>query len=595
MIDESILIPGQEESTETPTTPTQEGQYLEKDNFLSEYSTDGAKAVVRQNLNVPSKEGVYTKEEVVNKITQYITEYLKQHLQESDPHKILPIVDKKLSNNVLIDGSTPFTSPQGGVDPIKDEHLATKKYIDKSLQNHLSSSDPHNILKEVDNQLKEYYKGSQVYTKEEVYTRNEINSLLQQYIKSNGSTPFTAAQSGVDPTLNSHLVTKRYVDKLLNAYLDYDPNRFSSIINKALANYVKNDQVYNKNETYSRYQLNLLINELIKKYIQSNLSQALQETNKQISSIKENYAKKDGSTEFSAPQKGVEAVKDTDLVILGQVKEILNEVKSQLESKINEKECLWITSGPVETTVGFLEDNTKVPEVMTLQETLDTIFYGKGIKISVQEYTPISQVCNITVCLSGSKSLVDYVEVYQNDQLIYTLSKDDFIEKCIIIPSNPVLTDTTFTAKVYYTNDIMYEAQATTKCCPPVFVGLLPKWKFGSTITMDYLVQLSQEDTKGTQNRFLLLGDDMQSITFKYKFTDSSLRHPFIVLPVSYPDLQSMTTKAQSFGIDAFDVIDMIPLTIQGVSEDIIFKMYIYRQALSSLDQEITFNFVNNE
>ena len=36
----------------------------------------------------------------------------------------------------------------------------------------------------------------------------------------------------------------------------------------------------------------------------------------------------------------------------------------------------------------------------------------------------------------------------------------------------------------------------------PVFVGLLPKWKFANTITMEYLNQLVAEDFDGTQNRF---------------------------------------------------------------------------------------------
>ena len=110
---------------------------------------------------------------------------------------------------------------------------------------------------------------------------------------------------------------------------------------------------------------------------------------------------------------------------------------------------------------------------------------------------------------------------------------------------------------------------------------------------MDYLIQLCNEDPDGTQNRFLNYGDDLKSFTFKYQFEDSELRHPFIVIPESYPDLESMVTKSQSFGIEAFDVIDMIPLTVPGVEEDMIFKIYIYRQALSSLNQEVTFNFAS--
>jgi len=79
----------------------------------------------------------------------------------------------------------------------------------------------------------------------------------------------------------------------------------------------------------------------------------------------------------------------------------------------------------------------------------------------------------------------------------------------------------------------------------PVFVGLLPKWKSANTITMDYLIELCEQDVDGTQNRFVNYGgDDLKTFTFKYVFEDADLRHPFIVLPKSYPDLDTMVTKS---------------------------------------------------
>ncbi len=52
-----------------------------------------------------------------------------------------------------------------------------------------------------------------------------------------------------------------------------------------------------------------------------------------------------------------------------------------------------------------------------------------------------------------------------------------------------------------------------------------------------------------------------------------------------------MVTKSQSFGVDAFNVINNIPLKVPGVEKDIIFKIYIYKEALATLNQEVTFNF----
>lgn len=112
---------------------------------------------------------------------------------------------------------------------------------------------------------------------------------------------------------------------------------------------------------------------------------------------------------------------------------------------------------------------------------------------------------------------------------------------------------------------------------------------------MERLIELSNEDIEGTQNRFLNYGKDLKTFTFGYKFQDADLRHPFVVLPESYPNLDNMTTSSQKFGIDAFDVIDMIPMRIPGVDQDIIYKMYIYKQALSSLNQDVTFNFIPKE
>lgn len=126
----------------------------------------------------------------------------------------------------------------------------------------------------------------------------------------------------------------------------------------------------------------------------------------------------------------------------------------------------------------------------------------------------------------------------------------------------------------------------------PIFIGMLPKWKFGHTISMDYLTQLSKEEPLA--NKFVSSDSNVKSITYKYFFQDSKLRHPFIVMPVNYPNLESMITKSQSFGIEAFESINMIPLTIEGIG-DVIYKMYIYKQALASLNQEVTFNFKQNE
>ena len=44
---------------------------------------------------------------------------------------------------------------------------------------------------------------------------------------------------------------------------------------------------------------------------------------------------------------------------------------------------------------------------------------------------------------------------------------------------------------------------------------------------------------------------------------------------------------------DAFDVINDIPLEVEGQS--VIYKIYVYKQALVSLNSSITFKFITNE
>lgn len=594
MANDTILTPGGDHWEPTPEPKT--NQYLERDNFLSEYETEEEKAVVRENLNIYAKESVYNRQESDTKLDESIKKAFEKYLNEEDPHGILPVVQQMIEGFVREDGSTPFTAPQVGIDPVQDFHLTTKRFVNKILRDHINSTDPHRILPQVEDMLEQYVRQSEVYFKDQVYTKNEVDKQVSQYIKKDGTTPFTKAQIGADPQIDSHLATKRYVDKVIyNHLVDVDPHGFVELLNKRLASYAKVSNVYDKSQTYSRIQIDSIIRGLVNDAAKEAILDHLNEFDPHniLAEVrKERYVKQDGSIPFRSPQKGMDAVDPQDLVTLHQVEEKIAETKEAID---NIPEPIWITSGPVESTVGHVEDNTPVPETMTFQEIMDAIFYGKGICLEVPDYVIITETCPVTMCIHGSTGLIQYAELYQNGELIYTLEGKDFENGCVTVDSLPLFADAEFTFKVFYTNGSMHEVTEIVKCYMPVFVGLLPKWKFGNTVTMEYLVELCKEDELGTQNRFLNYGKDLTSFTFKYEFQDPKLRHPFIVLPADYPDLETMVTKSQSFGIEAFDVIDMIPFQVPGVEKDIVFKMYIYRQALSSLNQEVTFNFKPKE
>lgn len=594
MANDTILTPGGEHWE--PTAEPEGIQYLEKDNFLSEYETEGEKSVVRENLGVYPKESVYTKQESNIRLDESIKKAFDAYLNQEDPHGILPTVEQMIEGFVKDDGSTPFTAPQRGVDPVQDYHLATKRFVTKILRDHLNDTDPHRILPEVEDMLEQYVKQSEVYFKSQLYTKNEIDKQSGQYIKKDGSTPFTKAQIGADPQIDSHLATKRYVDSVIYRHLvEVDPHGFIAILNNRLTQYAKAKNVYDKSQTYSRVQIDSIIRGLVGEAAKEVLIDHLNEFDPHniLAEVrKEKYVKQDGTIPFRAPQKGMDAIDPQDLVTLHQVEEKVAETKEAIK---NIPEPVWKTSGPVESTVGHVEDDTQLHDIMTLQEIMDAIFYGKGICLEVPEYVIITETCPITMCIHGSTGVVQLAQLYQNGELIYTFEKDAFEDGCITVDSLPLFEDAEFTFRVTYTNGSVHEETKTVKCYMPVFVGLLPKWKFGNVITMDYLIELCKEDDEGTQNRFLNYGKDLTSFTFKYKFQDPQLRHPFIVLPTDYPDLDTMVTKSQSFGRDAFDIIDKIPLKVPGVEKDIIFKVYVYRQALSSLNQEVTYNFIPKE
>ena len=584
-----ILTSDLEEIVDPQKTP------LTVEECLGEFN-DGQKALARENLDVYDRNMVYTKQDSDKKLNETIKKAFEKYLNEEDPHGILPEVRQMIEGFIRADGSTPFTAPQQGVDPVQDFHLATKRFVTKILRDHINDDDPHRIIPQVEDMLEQYVKQADVYFKSQLYTKNEIDQQSGKYIKKDGSTPFTKAQIGADPQIDSHLATKRYVDQVIYSHLvDVDPHGFIALLNKRLALYAKASNVYDKSQTYSRVQIDSiirgLVNDAAREAIVDHLNQ-FDPHNILAEVRKEKYVKQDGTIPFRAPQKGVDAVDPQDLVTLHQVEEKVAETKEAID---NIPEPVWKTSGPTETEVGLVENGTILNDTLTMQEIMDLIFYGKGICLEVPEFVTLTETCPVTMCIHGSTGVIQYAELYQNGLLIYTLQKEDFEQGCVTVDSKPLLEDAKFVFKVYYTNGSVHEETKLVQCYMPVFVGLLPKWKFGNTITMDYLIELCKEDTEGTQNRFLNQGKGFTSFTFKYQFEDPTLRHPFIVLPANYPDLESMVTNSQSFSVDAFDVIDMIPLQVPGVENDIIFKMYIYRQAVSWLNQEVTFNFKPKE
>lgn len=572
--------------------------YLVKDNYLSEFSdSDESKELARTNIGAAGQTDVDT---VTDRLTDSMTglndmidkhinpeDYASDPTVDQDPHNIdakirNATVDKVVTTKGEFYVNKPvYMNVVGG----KRLYLATELDVSNAIADYEKVNSKDIVLNAVDDKLVNYAKLDDVYTKGNTYSKAEVDNKVAGYVKRDGTTSFTSPVSGVYPKLNSHLATLQYVtDQLYKHNTDYDPHGFIKTLNNRLLQYAKAANVYDKTETYSRTQLDSIIREMLGDVVLEMITDHLNQYDPHEIFTKmqsKGYVKQDGTVPFKSRIKGIDAVDSQDLVTLHQVEEKIQKLADST------KDATWITSGPVETTVGFIEDNTPMPRTMTFQELCDAIFYGNTISLTVPDYVGMGKTGKITVCVHGG--VVDYAQLYQGDLLIYTFQAEDLVDGCVTVDSEVINKDTDFTLKVFYTNGAMHEETKTVKCSLPVFVGLLPKWKFGNTVTYEYLQELEAEDVEGTKNRFLDAGDNVKSINFKYEFEDKDLRHPFVVIPESYPSLTSMETSAQTFDTEAFDIIDMIPLRIYD--KDIIYKMYIYREALSRLNQEVTYKF----
>lgn len=588
----SILVPSN--SSPCNIEPQEENiQYFEVDNYFSELDNDTKKGVARQNLGVYSNQEVYSKQETNNKVSLEVGKSMREHLSQDDPHQILTKVSELLTSVVVTDGTTPFTSPQSGVSPLKREHLTTKGYVEDLLDNHLRSNDPHNIMDQVREELTQYQLSGNVYTKTEVYNKEQIDKINKNFIKQDGTTPFLFPQEGVTPIRDQHLTTKRYVDnKIFEHLVDADPHDFISILNKRLGSYYKMNEVYSKRETYSRSQIDSLVTDLVcqatKEALREHLNQF--DPHKIIKEVEsKGYVTKDGRTPFTLPQKGVDGVEDNDLATVGQINRAIDKIGNKVESS----QPIWVTSGPIQTTVGFMEDNSSVPSKMSLQEVMDSIFYGKIIDVTSKSVVPIGTVSQVTMYIRGN-ALITSAELYQNDQLIGSFTREDFLEWEHTVNSLSIDKDTLFTFVVYYENGTISRATCLVKVAFGIFIGALPKFCKPGDLTYNCLLEWTEQDPI---NNIIYATYPKDVVVINHNFNFSNVREPkriTLVIPKDYNQLSYMHTASQHFGTDAF-IIEDIPLIIPGIDKAVMYTVYMYEEPLYYLNSEVTFKLINNE
>ena len=581
MVD-SILTP--DSSTCEEPQALAEVQHFAVENYLSELETENQKGIARENLGVYGQQDVYTQVEVDNNISKAVGDALRFVLAADDPHQILPKVTNLLKDYVRRDGTIPFTAPQKGVTPVLDDHLATKGYVLSTQDSHLKKTDPHNVMGLVNETLKQYALAKNVYNKSEVYSKEAVDKLVKPYIKSDGTTPFTAPQSGVTPVIDQHLATKRYVDNVLFKHnVESDPHSFLSILNQRLANYYKTTETYSKAETYSRAQIDQVVGNLVTdaavQVIREHVNQydphgILPEVYSQ------HYVKRDGSVPFISIQKGIAGIESDDLATVGQI----NIVKEELQEKLEKVQPVWLTSGPVLTTVGYVEDNTSLPRELTLQEIMDAIFYGKTIEVVAPEIAVVGSSVEVSMHIRGNAT-ISSAELYQNDKLIGTFERGDFLDWVKTVESEPILVNTTFSFKVTYDNGVVQTATCVTKVAYGIFVGAVSIGCMPGDLSYSAMLELSEMGT----NAMYSYGENVEII--KHKFDFESPRDPkklVLAIPSSYNQLDYMHTASQHFGTGAF-MIEEVPVIVPGVPNPVYFTYYMYKEPLVAFGSEVTF------
>lgn len=539
------------------------------------------KKIVLDNLNKDNFTGfdnLVTKGDLLDKLEQELKPYYKEEAEGI-------FKSAHLSPNRL------------GYDAYSDSELVTKGAIDNKLRIETYNL-KKNIQSQIENQLLQYLKIEELKEKVSNIITNEVipelDKIKKQYIKSDGTISFTKPQAGKDPTQANHLTTRRYVDKKVSEHESRFNHNFEDLLTIKLAKYALKDNVLTKAETYTRSEINRIIDKVVDDTVKEYIKKAptFDDLGNILDQIYyEYYVKQDGSTPFLAPQKGKDAKENDELVTLGQVNKALEEVKNSIE----QQECYWTTSGPVETTVGFVEDGSRLPDKLTLQEIMDKIFYQKRVSVTVPEVTETGQYVDVTVCVSDPSD-IDGAEIFYRktgeeewvtEEGLY-IEREEFEESlCVTRRVGPIYDDTDFDFKIYQSNGSENDEYTQTKLALPVFAGILPEWKFATNVTYTLLQKLVKLDPNN--NAFYDKTEHMRELEHTYDFDLNKSVKLIVAVPYEYRDLKEVTNGVQTFKADSFDELSYT--TFYKAGKDVAYKIYIYKQPLVKFNSTLTFKF----
>lgn len=579
---------------------------LIKEYYLSEFETEDEKSVARANLGVYAQSAVYTKDEAQLMMSEEIYAALQNYVTSDQLPKAIAELSQQIADAgyVKSDGSVPFTNPQTQAAlPTDPSHLTNKAYVDNLLTKHLNANDPHKTLDAVRVLLTDYVKLSETYTSQNLYSKKEVDKLLEKFVKRDGSTGFINPQVGVDPSLPSHLATMRYVQLVMQNHKgEADPHDFIKTLRRFLSNYYTKSETYTKAQTYSRSQLLDIIKSQMNDIIKQAIAQHVAEdgsVNDLENWIRKNYIPSDGSVPFTAAQSGVKATQNSQFVILEQLNQAIEQLKAETETSIKEStdQTDWIPTGPVETTVGFVEEGTTLPKRLTVQQIMDAIFYEKQTGVIAPEYAEYGEKVCIKIYAHGLQVLTG-IDIYKNGTMIGSLTPDDFTKDALggnggyyeYCDTGEFTEDTEWKVIFHYAESQDITETAMTKLAYPIFVGAVPYWwNAQEDITMESLRKLAEEEPEAN---YIITdqGPEISSVSKSIQFTDTKQRSIVIAVPNDYPDLKSLKTPAQEVTVEAFAKW-VQPMYPNQAEVGVLYKIYVFNQPLVNLQQTIDIEF----
>jgi hypothetical protein len=222
----------------------------------------------------------------------------------------------------------------------------------------------------------------------------------------------------------------------------------------------------------------------------------------------------------------------------------------------------YTSHGPIlSASVGFLTKNRVLPTELSYQDLFDIMLYDSKVMVETNVKLVekgVSSPISVTMTVTGITQ-VDTVDLYFNGVKVATYDYNlEFVNGVLTVtgttPENTSVipwidNDTEVKIVVNYTSGDTKEESTHVYAIAPIYVGLIPKWLFGTTLTYDIIQGLVDDTLINVENfdipiygtntcKIIMTTSIGLDIPIHYEFTyDGVERRPFIMYPTTpHPD-----------------------------------------------------------